>query len=398
MKSLLRRFKWDMHGNLIVVISVRYLGMTIRVVCLRKKRCRGKKMNNADRPFIVVQNRKVNYEKEKEKKYYNNKWNGYNGAYSNQRYFGTQNRFNNGRGNNDRWDYRKKRDNAMGNPSGVNDKRVGKDELIPPIDQRKIVDEYMNQENKVCDIDSQGWSKEMIKYYKDRKELFNAAKELEIEVEDILSSGFQFTWTKSRGNPQCKTLKKLDRIMITEAFMDKFPVSHGIFLPYMISDHSPTLLRLPNGMAKRRKAFRFSNFITDKKEFILIVKEAWKIKIEGHMMYKEIQAEIDRQPHNEEVKAKSCKILNDYYDAMKDESNMLMQKAKVEWLKDGGERFENDKVAEQFVKHFQEFVGKKDVVTNLPTDKIVFPNKLSIKEANRMCRGVSEVEVKNAMF
>nr|GEU32972.1 RNA-directed DNA polymerase, eukaryota, reverse transcriptase zinc-binding domain protein [Tanacetum cinerariifolium] len=111
----------------------------------------------------------------------------------------------------------------------------------------------------------------------------------DIEVEDILSSGFQFTWTKSRGNPQCKTLEKLDRIMISEAFMDKFPISHGRFLPYMNSDHSPALLRLPNGMAKRRKAFRFSNFISDKKEFIPIVKEAWKNEIEGHMMHRVVR-------------------------------------------------------------------------------------------------------------
>ncbi|GJS85517.1 retrovirus-related pol polyprotein from transposon TNT 1-94 [Tanacetum coccineum] len=103
----------------------------------------------------------------------------------------------------------------------------------------------------------------------------------EIEVKDILNSGFHFTWTKSRGNPKCKTLKKLDRFMMSEAFRDKFPDSHGMLLPYLISDHSPALLRFPNGIAKRRKAFRFSNFITDKKEFIPFVKEAWKVEIEG---------------------------------------------------------------------------------------------------------------------
>ncbi|GKA40344.1 hypothetical protein Tco_0732937 [Tanacetum coccineum] len=140
---------------------------------------------------------------------------------------------------------------------------------------------------------------------------------------------------------------------------------------------------------------------------------------------KEVQAKVDRRPHNDEIKAKSCKILSEYYDAMKDESNLLMQKAKVEWLKDGdrntkffhkiikgrlhkgrvmsvcnekGKRFENDKVAEQFVKHLQEFLRKKDVVTDLPTDRIMFPNKLNIEEADRMCRRVSEVEVKIAMF
>ncbi|GJV89008.1 RNA-directed DNA polymerase, eukaryota, reverse transcriptase zinc-binding domain protein [Tanacetum coccineum] len=84
--------------------------------------------------------------------------------------------------------------------------------------------------------------------------------------------------------------------MINGKFIEKFPNSHGIFMPYMISDHSRAVLRIPKGM-ERRKAFRFSNFITDK-EFIPT-----------------------------------------------------------------GDRFENDKVAEQFVKPFQEFLGKKDVIT-----------------------------------
>ncbi|GKC78416.1 RNA-directed DNA polymerase, eukaryota, reverse transcriptase zinc-binding domain protein [Tanacetum coccineum] len=267
------------------------------------------------------------------------------------------------------------------------------------------------------------------------------------------------TWTKSRNNPNCKTLKKLDKIMISEAFMDKFHNSSGMFLPYMISDHSPTVLKIPNGMEKRRQAFRFSNFITDKKEFIPIVKEAWEVDIEGHMMYrivkkmklmnkslnklswangnifvrvkklrdclKEIEIEVDKYPYDENIKSKSCKILSEYYEAMKDESNLLMQKAKIEWLKDGdrnteffhkiikgrthkgrivsicnekGERFENDKIAEHFVRHFQEFLGKKDIVDDFPTKRIVFPNKLSREEEIMMCRGISEVEVKNAMF
>nr|GFA81220.1 hypothetical protein [Tanacetum cinerariifolium] len=63
-----------------------------------------------------------------------------------------------------------------------------------------------------------------------------------------------------------------------------------------------------------------------------------------------------------------------------------------------GERFENDQVAKKFVKHFQEFLGKKDVVTKMPKDGIVFPNKLSFKETVMMCKDVSEVEVKNGMF
>nr|GEZ52346.1 hypothetical protein [Tanacetum cinerariifolium] len=126
-----------------------------------------------------------------------------------------------------------------------------------------------------------------------------------------------------------KTLKKLDRIMISEAFMDKFQAANGMFLPYMISDQSLVVLWLPNGMEKRKKAFRFFNFVTDKKEFLLIVKKAWEIKIEGRMHKGRIISVCDEKE----------------------------------------ERFENDKVAEQFVKHFQEFLEVKNAMFEIEDSK-----------------------------
>nr|GEZ17806.1 copia protein [Tanacetum cinerariifolium] len=158
--------------------------------------------------------------------------------YTSQRYYGNQNRFNNRRGNNGRWDYRKKQDNGMENSSGKNeisgnnkggsnvihddnmDKSKGKsnvnksnvkcnrektsslvnrmdastynrytllnelidkEELILSIEERNVVDEYMNKEKEGENIDRQGWRKEIKRYYKDRKELFDAAKEVEME-------------------------------------------------------------------------------------------------------------------------------------------------------------------------------------------------------------------------
>nr|GEZ11631.1 RNA-directed DNA polymerase, eukaryota, reverse transcriptase zinc-binding domain protein [Tanacetum cinerariifolium] len=69
---------------------------------------------------------------------------------------------------------------------------------------------------------------------------------------------------------------------------------------------------------------------------------------------KNIQAEVDKHPYNEDIKAESFKIVSEYYEALKDKNNFPMQKAKVEWLKD--------------------------------------------EEADKMCRNVSDAEVKNAMF
>ena len=53
-------------------------------------------------------------------------------------------------------------------------------------------------------------------------------------MEDIGSTGFHFTWTKSPQNPLAGTLKKLDRVMSNEDFINSFNNAHAIFLPYII--------------------------------------------------------------------------------------------------------------------------------------------------------------------
>nr|GEY72597.1 hypothetical protein [Tanacetum cinerariifolium] len=65
---------------------------------------------------------------------------------------------------------------------------------------------------------------------------------------------------------------------------------------------------------------------------------------------------------------------------------------------ESGKRYENEDVAEQFVKHFKELLGTKDTVYPFPVDDIVFKKKLSSDEAARMVRPVSEEVIKAAMF
>ncbi|GKD49520.1 RNA-directed DNA polymerase, eukaryota, reverse transcriptase zinc-binding domain protein, partial [Tanacetum coccineum] len=97
-----------------------------------------------------------------------------------------------------------------------------------------------------------------------------------IEVEDIGSSGLFFTWIKSPLKASASIMKKLDRIMVNEGFMRKFEAVGGFFLPFLTSNHSASVLTVPNSVPKKTKSFRFTNYITDKPEFILVVEEGWK--------------------------------------------------------------------------------------------------------------------------
>nr|GEU99130.1 hypothetical protein [Tanacetum cinerariifolium] len=252
-----------------------------------------------------------------------------------------------------------------------------------------------------------------------------------IKVDDLHSEGFHYTWTKSLKNPKCRTLKKLDKLMVNE---------------------------IPNGVIKGKGSFRFLNFNTEKEDFLPIVLSVSDRIFEGHTMYRviqkmkvlksklkqlswkngnvflrakklrekvmESQKEVDMFPHDENIKEKSCRILKEYYEAMQDENSLLYQKAKIKWLREGdrntayfhktikemvhrgriitirnekGVRIENKDVAAHNVKHFKEFLGKSSLKQNLASRSDIFLNKLSSEEAIRMVRPISDSEIKNAM-
>ncbi|GJU83307.1 RNA-directed DNA polymerase, eukaryota, reverse transcriptase zinc-binding domain protein [Tanacetum coccineum] len=98
-----------------------------------------------------------------------------------------------------------------------------------------------------------------------------------IEVEDINSSVLFYTWTKNlhktKNGGQTRILKKLDIVMGNKDFSNGFCQSYAMFLPYIISDHCPSILVIPNGVQRKKKPFKFAKFITDKEEFKALVSQ-----------------------------------------------------------------------------------------------------------------------------
>nr|GEU75322.1 hypothetical protein [Tanacetum cinerariifolium] len=183
----------------------------------------------------------------------------------------------------------------------------------------------------------------------------------------------------------------------------------GVFHPIMISDHSPAVVTIPNGLKKKSKTFRFMNYIADKKEFIECVERECDQEIKGCNMYKK----------------KAVKVLNEYIEASNDKLKPLQQKAKIKWLSEGdqntayfhgilksrkykgriesiceenGNMYDGDKVVEAFVYHFKKFLGTKHDVKPLSYVDINFGKILSEGEANEMIRMVSDEEIKEVVF
>ena len=61
--------------------------------------------------------------------------------------------------------------------------------------------------------------------------------------------------------------------MVNRSFMTSQPIAYGIFLPFLISNHSHGVLVIPKGVKSQKKSFRFANFVANMKNFLPIVAE-----------------------------------------------------------------------------------------------------------------------------
>ncbi|GKC90758.1 RNA-directed DNA polymerase, eukaryota, reverse transcriptase zinc-binding domain protein [Tanacetum coccineum] len=181
-----------------------------------------------------------------------------------------------------------------------------------------------------------------------------------------------------------EVLKKIDRVMSNHLFLTQFNNANAIFLPYGIYNHSPAVLKIPQVMKKKNKSFRLANYVTDKVEFKELNGNLFGRVSELKAKLQNIQKDIDKDPNNKSLRAEGIEVLREFKEAAGDEEKLLQQKTKVTWLKEGdknsayfhkvlkgmlnknrimsvcaedGRRYDNCDVAEQFVKHFEGFLG-----------------------------------------
>lgn len=79
-------------------------------------------------------------------------------------------------------------------------------------------------------------------------------------------------WNKQEGNP---VGKKLDRALVNETWMLKYPQSYAQFDTGGDSDHARCLVLLSDTREYVRRPFKFFNFLVDHEQFIPTVKTVW---------------------------------------------------------------------------------------------------------------------------
>ncbi|GJY22644.1 RNA-directed DNA polymerase, eukaryota, reverse transcriptase zinc-binding domain protein [Tanacetum coccineum] len=217
-----------------------------------------------------------------------------------------------------------------------------------------------------------------------------------LKMKDICSTGFHFTWTKSLTNHVAGILKKIDRVMGSEEFMEIHNKAYVVFLPYGISDHCPAILTCAQLLKAKPKSSRFDNYITDKEEFSQVVSDKWSIDAISFNMFKlrsldDLQRDIDKDPHNAQLRSSGVQLLPEYTAAIEDEEKLFRVE---EICGEDNTRYVGDQVPIQFVNHFQKFTGAKKDKECLAMDPELFTNKISDLDSFNMVGEVTNNEIK----
>nr|GEU91195.1 RNA-directed DNA polymerase, eukaryota, reverse transcriptase zinc-binding domain protein [Tanacetum cinerariifolium] len=142
--------------------------------------------------------------------------------------------------------------------------------------------------------------------------------------------------------------------MVYEELLNYFSNANAIFLPYMVSEHSLVVVRFLCSFDKKKKAFRFTNFITERDNFYLL------LLLDGRS---------------------------------------IRQVNKIASICDNdGNKMEGNLMEEQFVNHFRKFLGANKVISEFSNFEGVFGTKLNQEEAIEIIKEVTNAEIKNAIF
>ena len=80
-------------------------------------------------------------------------------------------------------------------------------------------------------------------------------------------------------------MKKMDRVLINQSWLDKLPTAFAEFLAPGISDHSPALVNITPGSCRKGKTFHFYNYWSSLENFSNHIGDTWATPIEGNFQF-----------------------------------------------------------------------------------------------------------------
>ncbi|GJU44189.1 hypothetical protein Tco_1201455 [Tanacetum coccineum] len=204
----------------------------------------------------------------------------------------------------------------------------------------------------------------------------------------------------------------------TMAYIISQVKSSSFVKPYRISDHALAVLLIPTTVKVEPRPFKFTNILVYHSSNL-----HEKVKRLRHELDM-IQRDLDLDPFNSNLRDEEAAYVQAFNEASLMEERFLRQKAKVDWLQDGdanfayfhksvktrvtrsridivtdleGVIFENEKVVDAFVSHYEIFLGQSGTVTPLNVSNL-FQKRLNEMDALEMICAVSDKEIKDAVF
>ncbi|KAL0310232.1 UNVERIFIED_CONTAM: hypothetical protein Scaly_2947700 [Sesamum calycinum] len=208
--------------------------------------------------------------------------------------------------------------------------------------------------------------------------------------------GERFSWHNcSEGDRSL--WKRLDRLLVNDAWLSQWPNSHYHCLNARTSDHSPLVIR-GDTATHTVSMFRFDNYLTMSSDFTPSVQNIWRHRIEGTAI------------------------------ATKLEQNMLQQRAKIQWLKGGDQcsriffrkvamrraakrvfqitneagriLTEHDEVVDEFVSFYQRLLGgeRRREFLDLRYLRPWARHVVTPDECMELVQSVTREEIKDAFF
>lgn len=274
-----------------------------------------------------------------------------------------------------------------------------------------------------------------------------------IGVTDLRYSGDHFTWRDCNlDNP---LMRKLDRVLVNEYWLENFDMSRAVFLPRGLSDHNPAAVTLGLHSDKIPKPFQVFNHLLELPDFIGVVKHAWEDNIEGDawmvltsklkrvkMGLKELntrngnlnlKVEMARQnllcfqssmspQSSQDVLAEEIKLMRTLQSELDSQEVLLKQKSRIRWLNcgDGNNRFffnscksrwnsnkllalehegvtvnTHSAIALVAVNYYKALLGTRKRVSPIPDSFVT--HTLSSEVASSMVHECSRVEIFNTL-
>nr|GEY59499.1 hypothetical protein [Tanacetum cinerariifolium] len=208
---------------------------------------------------------------------------------------------------------------------------------------------------------------------------------------------------------------------------------HVIFQPYRIFDHSSAVLCLPSIVSSKPRPFKFTNILVHNTRFKEVVLNGWNKYVSGFHMFKvvyklkcmkkpfrklmyengnlhdnvkrlrheldNVQRDLDRDPFNSILRDEEALYVQAFNDAvLLEELKSRVSRSRIDVVMNSkGVIYENEKVAEALVAHYEMFLGQHGTVIPLCVSNL-FQNCLDDVAAIEMIREVSDQEIKDAIF